>query len=85
MRSLDEARDALQMTQEVIDFLIDGITRAGEPVAIVTYGSLARGEGREATTISSLFPLLREPRLRDTRLQPIESYGGSIVTWIFSS
>lgn len=47
MRSLDEARDALQMTQEVIDFLIDGITRAGEPVAIVAYGSLARGEERE--------------------------------------
>lgn len=47
MRSLDEARDTLQMTQDVIDFLIDGITRAGEPVAIVAYGSLARGEGRE--------------------------------------
>lgn len=31
MRSLDGARDTLQMTQEVIDFLIDGITRAGEP------------------------------------------------------
>lgn len=47
MKSLDEARDTLQMTQDVIDFLIDGITRAGEPVAIVAYGSLARGEGRE--------------------------------------
>lgn len=47
MRSLDEAGDTLQMTQDVIDFLIDGITRAGEPVAIVAYGSLTRGEGRE--------------------------------------
>lgn len=47
MRSLDRARDTFQMTQEVIDFLIDGITRAGEPVAIVAYGSLARGEGHE--------------------------------------
>ncbi len=47
MRSLDEARSSLQITQDVIDFFIDGITRAGEPVAIVAYGSLARGEGRE--------------------------------------
>lgn len=47
MRSLDEARDTLQMTQDVIDFLTDGITRAGKPVAIVAYGSLTRGEGRE--------------------------------------
>ncbi len=47
MRSLDGARDTLQMTQEVIDFLIDGITRAGEPAAIAAYGSLARGKGRE--------------------------------------
>lgn len=47
MKSLDQARSTLQITQDIIDFFIDGITRAGEPVAIVTYGSLARGEGRE--------------------------------------
>lgn len=48
MRSLDEARDALQMTQEVIDFLIDGITRAGEPVAILAYSSLVRGKAEDS-------------------------------------
>ncbi len=47
MRSLDEAWDTLQMTQDVIDFFIDGTTRVGELVAVVAYGSLARGEGRE--------------------------------------
>lgn len=49
MRSLDEARGSLQITQDVIDFFIDGITRVAEPVAIVAYGSLARGEGREGS------------------------------------
>lgn len=47
MRLLEEARDTLQMTQDVIDFFIDGTTRVGEPIAVVAYGSLARGEGRE--------------------------------------
>lgn len=47
MRTLEETRDLIQISQDVIDFFIDGITRAGEPVAIVAYGSLARGEGRE--------------------------------------
>lgn len=47
MKPLDQARSTLQITHDVIDFLIYGITRAGEPVAIVAYGSLARGEGRE--------------------------------------
>lgn len=47
MRLLDEARDTIQISQEDIDFVINGITRAGELVAIVVYGSLARGEGRE--------------------------------------
>lgn len=47
MKTLKEARSSLQISPDVIDFFIDGITRAGEPVAIVAYGSLARGEGRE--------------------------------------
>lgn len=47
MRTLEEAISSLQISPDVIDFFIDGITRAGEPVAIVSYGSLARGEGRE--------------------------------------
>lgn len=44
MRTLKEARDLLQISQEDIDFLVDGIRRAGEPVAIIAYGSRARGE-----------------------------------------
>lgn len=44
MKTLKEARSSLQISPDVIDFFIDGITRAGEPVAIVAYGSLARGE-----------------------------------------
>lgn len=44
MRTLEEARDSLQISQEDIDFLVDGIRRAGEPIAIIAYGSRARGE-----------------------------------------
>lgn len=44
MRTLEEARDTLQTSQEDIDFLIDGIRRAGEPIAVIAYGSRARGE-----------------------------------------
>lgn len=44
MRTLEEARDTLQISQEDIDFLISGIRRAGEPVAIIAYGSRVRGE-----------------------------------------
>lgn len=44
MRTLEEARDTLQISQEDIDFLIDGIRRAGEPIAVIAYGSRARGE-----------------------------------------
>lgn len=47
MRTLEEARDTLQISQKNIGFLVDGIRRAGEPIAIIAYGSLARGEGRE--------------------------------------
>lgn len=47
MRTLEEARDTLQISQEDINFLVNGIRRAGEPIAIIAYGSLARGEGRE--------------------------------------
>ena len=46
MRTLEEARSSLQISPAVIDFFIDGITRVGKPVAIVAYGSLARGDGR---------------------------------------
>lgn len=45
MKPLDEARNSLQITQDVIDFFIDGITKIDKPVAIVAYGSLTRGEG----------------------------------------
>lgn len=69
MRSLDEARDTLQMTQDVIDFLIDGITRAGEPVAIVAYGSLARGGGREDSDYDILaLSTLKGPALKEYSL-----------------
>lgn len=44
MKTLEEARDTLQISQEDIDFLVDGIRRAGEPIAIIAYGSQARGE-----------------------------------------
>lgn len=44
MRTLEEARDALQISREDIDFLVNGIRRAGEPIAIIAYGSRARGE-----------------------------------------
>ncbi|MEE0279130.1 MAG: nucleotidyltransferase domain-containing protein [Collinsella bouchesdurhonensis] len=44
MRTLEEARDTLQISQEDIDFLVDGIRRAGEPIAVIAYGSRARGE-----------------------------------------
>lgn len=47
MRTLEEARDTLQISQEDIDFLVNGIRRASEPIAIIAYGSLSRGEGRE--------------------------------------
>ena len=44
MRTLEEARGTLQISQEDIDFLVDGIRRAGEPIAVIAYGSRARGE-----------------------------------------
>lgn len=44
MRTLEEARDTLQISQEDIDFLVDGIRRAGEPIAVIAYGSRACGE-----------------------------------------
>ena len=44
MRTLEEARDTLQISQEDIDFLVSGIRRAGEPIAVIAYGSRARGE-----------------------------------------
>lgn len=47
MRTLDEARAALQMSQEDIDFIVSHILEVTYPVAIVAYGSRARGEARE--------------------------------------
>ena len=44
MRTLEEARDTLQISQEDIDFLVEGVRRAGEPIAVIAYGSRARGE-----------------------------------------
>lgn len=44
MRNLEEARDILQISQEEIDFLVSGIKRIGEPIAVIAYGSRARGE-----------------------------------------
>lgn len=39
MRTLEEARNTLQISQEDIDFIIEGILRAGEPIVIIAYGS----------------------------------------------
>ena len=47
MRTLEEARGTLQISQEDIDFLVGGIRRAGEPTAIIAYGSRARGEAKD--------------------------------------
>lgn len=47
MRTIKEARSTLQISQEDIDFLVDGIRRAGEPIAIIAYGSRARGEAEK--------------------------------------
>lgn len=47
MRSIDEARGALQISREDIDFLVSHILEVTDPVAIVAYGSRARGEARE--------------------------------------
>lgn len=44
MKTFEEARNQLQISQEDIDFLVSGIRRAGEPIAIIAYGSRARGE-----------------------------------------
>ena len=44
VKTIEEARDILQISQEDIDFLVDGIRRAGEPIAVIAYGSRARGE-----------------------------------------
>ena len=44
MRTLEEAHDTLQISQEDIDFLVEGVRRAGEPIAVIAYGSRARGE-----------------------------------------
>lgn len=44
MKTIEEARDALQISQEDIDFLVEGIRRVGEPIAVIAYGSRARGE-----------------------------------------
>lgn len=47
MRTLEEAGASLQISPNVIDFLVNGIRRAGEPLAIIAYGSRARGEAKD--------------------------------------
>ena len=47
MRTLEEAKSSLQIPPNVIDFFINGTTKAGEPVAIVAYGSRAPGEANK--------------------------------------
>ena len=47
MRTLEEAGASLQISPNVIDFLVNGIRRAGEPLAIIAYGSRARGEAAD--------------------------------------
>lgn len=47
MRTLEEARNTLQISQEDIGFIVEGILRAGEPIVIIAYGSRARGEADE--------------------------------------
>lgn len=86
MRTLEEARNTLQISQEDIDFIIEGILRAGEPIVIIAYGfRLAAKPMNIATTTFSVFPPLRDVSLRNTRLQPMGSYGDSLATWTFSS
>lgn len=45
MRALEETRASLQITPDVIDFLVNDIRRVDEPVAIIAYGSRAQGKG----------------------------------------
>lgn len=86
MRTLEEARNTLQISQEDIDFIIEGILRAGEPIVIIAYGSRARGEADEYSDYDILcLSALRDVSLRNTRLQPMGSYGDSLATWTFSS
>ena len=58
MRTLEEARGTLQIPQEDIDFLVDGIRRACEPIAVIAYGSRwpAAKPGRIAIMTFSVFP-----------------------------
>lgn len=47
MRTLDQARNTLQISQEDIGFLVNHILAVTDPVAIIAYGSRARGDARE--------------------------------------
>lgn len=47
MRTLEETGASLQINPDVIDFLVNGIRRAGNPLAIIAYGSRARGEAKD--------------------------------------
>lgn len=54
MRTLKEAGFSLQISPNIIDFLVNGIRRAGEPLAIIAYGSRARGEATDESDYDAL-------------------------------
>lgn len=67
MKTPEEARGALQIAQEDIDFLVDGIRRAGEPIAVIAYGPRRNRSPIAASVrrwrVGELLPLLGRPRV----------------------
>ena len=85
MRTLEEARDTLQISQEDIDFLVSGIRRAGEPIAIIAYGSRARGEAKDNSDYDILaLSNLTGRELKDYSLTETPNCGDSTAILIFS-
>ena len=86
MRTLEEARDTIQISQEDIDFLVDGIRRAGEPVAVIAYGSRARGEAGKNGDYDILgLSELTGRELKEFSIRPMSNCSDSGGTWISSS